>query len=116
MMDAARRKLFEATTAVECAEQDVARNELQASLAALAAQVQVAEDTVVTLAGHLDHDPPPQPPIDSAADEAETAAAAAEATAVFSPAYLGEVLDQQGILGEPTNIGLSEVLNCVMLR
>ena len=88
-----------------------ARNELQAVLSALVAQVQVAKDTVNTLADHVDLAQPPLMPADSEAAEAEAAAAAAELTAVFSSAFLAGILDQEGVLGVAVNIGVGEALH-----
>ena len=94
MVDVAKRRLVDATVAAERAHEEVVRNELQASLSALEAQVQVARDTVDTLVEHMDIAQPPLPPADSEAAVDEAAAAAAEATAGVASAFLAGVLDQ----------------------
>ena len=103
MVDASRR-LVDAQSATERAHEEVLRKGLQASLAAIDAQVQVAEETANTLAEQVDVVQPPLPPDDSEAAAAEAAAAAAEATAIFASEYLASVLDQDGILGTAVNI------------
>ena len=77
----------------------------------LDAQIQVVDAATTTLAEHLEADPPPLPPTDSAVATDAIAAAAAESTATSSTSYLLGLLDQQGLLGDPNNIELGDALD-----
>ena len=91
----ARRML----AAAEQADEAVARNELQASLAELDVHIQVVDAATTTLVEHLVVDPQPPPPTAPAAAADASVAAEADVTAAYATSYLAGLLDQQGLRG-----------------